>query len=54
MAEKTGESVVLALNLLIIVVVILACSYLVRCIARLFQQTFQSEDYEWKKVFSAF
>ena len=42
------------LNLLIIVVVILACSYLVRCIARLFQQTFQSEDYEWKKIFSAF
>lgn len=40
------------LNLLIIVIVILVCSYLVRCAARLFQQTFRSEDYEWKKVFS--
>lgn len=40
------------LNLLIIVVVILACSYLVRCVARLFAQTFRTEDYEWKKVFS--
>lgn len=40
-------------NLLIIVVVILACSYLVRCVARLFQQTFRSEDYDWRKIFSA-
>lgn len=40
------------LNLLIIVVVILACSYLVRCMARIFSQTFRTEDYEWKKVFS--
>ena len=39
------------MNLLIIVIVILACSYLVRCMARLFQQTFRTEDYEWKKVF---
>lgn len=39
------------LNLIIIVVVILACSYLVRCIARIFQQTFQTEDYDWEKVF---
>ena len=40
------------LNLLIIVVIILACSYLVRCAARIFQQTFRTESYEWKKVFS--
>lgn len=40
------------LNLLIIVAVILACSYLVRCVARIFAQTFRTEDYEWKKVFS--
>lgn len=40
------------LNLIIIVAVIIACSYLVRCMARIFQQTFRTEDYEWKKVFS--
>ena len=39
------------LNLLIIVVVILACSYFVRCAARLFLQTFQTGSYEWKEVF---
>lgn len=40
------------LNLLIIVFVILFCSYIVRCVARWFVQTFRTEDYEWKKVFS--
>lgn len=39
------------LNLLIIVVVILVCSYVVRCMARIFLQTFRTEDYEWKKIF---
>ena len=42
------------LNLLVIVVVILACSYIVRCGARLFQQTFRTEGYEWKKIFSLY
>ena len=42
------------LNLLVIVLVILLCSYLVRCMARLFAQTFRTEDYEWKKVFSLY
>ena len=42
------------LNLLIMVAVILVCSYLVRCAARLFAQTFRTEDYEWKKVFSMY
>ena len=42
------------LNLLIMVLLILACSYLVRCAARLFAQTFRTEDYEWKKVFSMY
>lgn len=42
------------LNLLIIVVIILLCSYIVRCIARWFAQTFRTEDYEWKKVFSLY
>lgn len=40
------------LNLLIIAVVILACSFLVRCVARIFSQSFRTEDYEWRKVFS--
>lgn len=40
------------LNLLIIVVVILVCAYIVRSVARIIQQTFRTEDYEWKKVFS--
>ena len=42
------------LNLLIIVVVILLCSYIVRCMARWFAQTFRTEDYEWKKIFSLY
>ena len=42
------------LNLLIIVVVILLCSYIVRCMARWFVQTFRTEDYEWKKIFSLY
>lgn len=40
------------LNLIIITIFILFCSYLVRCIARWFAQTFRTEDYEWKKIFS--
>ena len=42
------------LNLVIIVLVILLCSYIVRCFARLFSQTFRTEDFEWKKVFSLY
>lgn len=40
------------LNLIIIVFVILICSYIVRCVARWFVQTFRTEDYEWKKIFA--
>lgn len=40
------------LNLIIIVIVILICSYMVRCMARWFAQTFRTEDYEWKKIFA--
>lgn len=40
------------LNLIIIVLVILFCSYIVRCMARWFAQTFRTEDYEWKKIFA--
>ena len=39
------------LNILIIIVTILACSYMVRCISRAFSQTFRTEEYEWKEVF---
>lgn len=42
------------LNLIIIVLFILFCSYVVRCLARLFAQTFKTEDYEWKKIFSLY
>lgn len=42
------------MNLIIIIIVILLCSYLVRCVARWFAQTFRTEDYEWKKIFSLY
>ena len=43
------------LNLIIIVCVILICSYVVRCFARLFSQTFRNVgDYEWKQIFSLY
>lgn len=40
------------LNLVIILFLILFCSYIVRCLSRWFAQTFRAEDYEWEKVFS--
>lgn len=39
-------------NILLIMLVILVVSYICRCIARVISQTFRTEDYEWKKVFS--
>ncbi len=39
-------------NIPIIMAVILLVSYLCRCLARIFSQTFGSEDYDWKKVFA--
>ncbi len=42
------------LNLFIIVVVILLCSYIVRCVARWFAQTSRTEDYNWKMIFSLY
>ena len=42
------------LNLLVIIIAILVCSYVVRCMARWFAQTFKTEDYEWKKVFDLY
>lgn len=42
------------LNMIFIVLIILFCSYMVRCAARFFAQTFRTEDYEWKKIFSVY
>lgn len=38
-------------NLLIIFVFILFVAYILRCLARIFSQTFKDEDYRWKDVF---
>lgn len=40
------------LNIPIITAFILFMSYVCRCLARIISQTFKTEDYEWKKVFS--
>ena len=40
------------LNLFVIILIILFCSYVVRCMSRLFAQTFRTEDYEWRKIIS--
>lgn len=40
------------LNLPIITVYILFIAYVCRCLARIFSQTFKTEEYEWDKVFS--
>ena len=42
------------LNLFVIILIILFCSYVVRCMARLFAQTFRTEDYEWRKIISIY
>lgn len=39
-------------NLIIIYLAILVVAYIVRCLARVFSQTFRTEDYEWKKIFA--
>ena len=41
-------------NILLIFSIIILCSYFVRCIARVFSQTFEDGDYNWKKVFSIY
>lgn len=39
-------------NLPIIFLLIIVASFFVRCVARIFLQTFNKEDYDWKKVFA--
>lgn len=38
------------LNLIVIIAVILFCSYVVRCMARLFVQILRSEDFDWQEI----
>lgn len=38
------------LNLLLMLIIIVAAAYLLRCAARIFAQTFKAEDYNWKEV----
>ena len=43
------------LNLLIMLVIIIAAAYvLLRCMARIFAQTFKAEDYNWREVFKPY
>lgn len=42
------------LNIFAIVIIILCSSYIVRCFARLFLQTFRTEEYDWKNIFSLY
>jgi len=40
------------LNIPLLMLLILIVSYICRCLARIFSQTFRTEDYEWKKIFA--
>ena len=40
------------LNLIVIILGVLTLAYICRCLARLFSQTFRTEDYEWKIILS--
>lgn len=42
------------LNILLMFIVIFISAYLLRCLARIFSQTFKDENYNWKKVFQAY
>lgn len=42
------------LNLLIMLVIIIAAAYVLRCMARIFAQTFKAEDYNWREVFKPY
>ena len=38
------------LNIIVVFIAIVLSAYLLRCFARLFLQTFQKEDYNWKEI----
>lgn len=42
------------LNLLLMMAVIVVMAYVLRCISRIFSQTFKSEDYNWREVFKPY
>ena len=42
------------LNLLIMQVIIIAAAYVLRCMTRIFAQTFKAEDYNWREVFKPY
>lgn len=42
------------LNIIVIFIAIVLSAYLLRCFARLFLQTFQKEDYNWKEILKLF
>lgn len=39
------------LNIIIMFVIIIFVAYILRCLARIFSQTFKDGDYDWKKIF---
>ena len=47
----TSLNSIFPLNLIVIFITILLAAYLLRCLSRMFLQTFQKEDYEWQEVF---
>ena len=42
------------LNLLLMMIIIIVVAYILRCMARIFIQTFRTEDYCWKDVFKLY
>lgn len=40
-------------NYIIMFIMIIVGAYILRCLARIFSQTFSKEDYDWRKVFKA-
>lgn len=42
------------LNLLIMLLIIIAVAYVLRCMARVFSQTFKDGEYDWKAVFKLY
>ena len=45
-------NVIFPFNIPLIMLLILIVSYICRCLARIFSQTFRADDYEWKKIFA--
>ena len=50
----TKMNSIFPLNLPIMVVLVLIVSFICKCLARVFSQTFSERDYQWKEVFRAY